>query len=105
MALTTFSSLEPRHAGLFALRHWRTAWKSGTGCSMLRNRKSLGKKASTIITRGRKFNEASRLYQGHRHRRRRSGQYCRSGHRPVDAGAELAHDDELAEIARYAARR
>ena len=80
-----------------------SGWKSGTGCSMLAG--SLDTKADTTHHQGKEFNEAKRLYQGHRIGRGGRGDDCRAGDRAIDAGNQMAHDDELAEIARHAVRR
>jgi hypothetical protein len=43
--------------------------------------------------------EAARFYQGHRNRCGRRRNHGSAGDRAVDAGAEMAHDGKLAEIA------
>ena len=50
-------------------------------------------------------NETTRLYQGHRFGCRGGCHHRRAGDRAVDAGDQMAHDDELAEIAGYHAWR
>ena len=50
------------------------------------------------------WDETSSIHEGRRSRRcRQRGR--RAGHRAVDAGAQMAHDHELAEVARHAVRR
>src|SRR5450759_4210029 len=49
-------------------------------------------------------NEASSIFENCRHRLCR-GRGCFAGDRAVDAGDQMAHDHELAEVARHALRR
>src|ERR1017187_2719411 len=49
-------------------------------------------------------NEASSIFENWRHRLCR-GRGCFAGDRAVDAGDQMAHDHELAEVARHALRR
>src|ERR1035437_9057062 len=49
-------------------------------------------------------NEASSIFKNCGHRRCR-GRGCFAGDRAVDAGDQMAHDHELAEVARHALRR
>ena len=51
------------------------------------------------------FHEAKRLSQGHRYWRRGRRNAGGAGDRAVDAGDQMAPDDELAEIARHAVGR
>src|SRR6266404_7294471 len=89
-------------------RYLSSAWKSRTGCSMLKasrdNKASLGKKA-TGTPQEEEIHEATRLYQGHRNRRGRRCNLGSTGDRAIHAGNQMANDNKLAEIARHAARR
>src|SRR3954471_3358658 len=51
------------------------------------------------------LHEATGFYQGHRTWRCRRSRGGRAGDRAIDAGDQMAHADELAEVARYAVWR
>ena len=103
-SLAVNASPASAEAGLFALRYSSSTWKSRTGCSMLKE--SLDTKADRKASHHQgEFNEASRFYQGHRNRRRGGSGHRRAGDRAVDAGDQMAHADELAEVARHAVWR
>ena len=76
-------------------------WKSRTGCSMLARKPRHEGWHDTQSPRE-EFNETTRLSQGHRIGRRGRRDDRRAGDRAIDAGDQMAHADELAEIARHA---
>src|SRR3954449_11548589 len=59
----------------------------------------------TRITNRDGYHEEKGLSQGHRHKRGGRGNLGRTGDRAVDAGDQVAHADELAEVARHAVWR